>query len=740
MDILIVNNYIFLNANAGGVYRSGNNGDNWNPVNNGLPKSPHCWAITATGNTIYASINTNGVYKSTDFGETWTSAGTALHGKTFYSLLADGTDVYAGESEGGFYRSSDGGSTWVKKGSNIGQVRNFVIAGGNLLIAASGQTGISALYKSTDKGETLVNLNAPVTSINAFEAYDNAIYITGGQPTAISRDFGETWTTSPIGTTGSYMLSSLVAEEDQVIIPGGNSTIFISENEGVDWTTITNLPYAGTVSAVNRNGNTIIIGGREGIYISNNNGISWQEKNEGLTNHVITHLAATDNILFAGTGVGIFSSSDQGETWTKRNDGLADNSASGFIEGVVIAGIHANPTNTVIATSNGIFKTLDDGVSWDLKQGVQGGLNNHFYILAGKEKKIFACEYGYQYYSTNEGEDWTSRTNPIFQNLGILSATVKGDTVVVLAHDKVFISKDFGLTWENSVVTPGVYLGPNQAIFINNDLYLATYQGIFKSEDLGKKWRKLNEMFNRSPLSLFYRNNILYAGTTAGIYMSYDKGVTWHAINEGMDLWTGPIVLNNSYAFSGTYGMSVWRNPLDKMNVTPSITGLVRPLELSAALDITIDLNDFQVVDPDDDFPQDFTLLVKPGDNYAVTDNVVKPADGYNGELHILLRINDGHSDSKDYVATVYVITGIEESPASFKIFPNPTSQKINLKIAEQVKSISFKDFTGRQIDYYENPEGIDGTYSVDVSHLAKGIYFIELNGKGKSVQRFLKY
>ena len=186
---------------------------------------------------------------------------------------------------------------------------------------------------------------------------------------------------------------------------------------------------------------------------------------------------------------------------------------------------------------------------------MQGDINNHFNVLAGDQEKMFACEYGYQYYSSNEGEDWTTRSNPAFEDLGILNARVKGDTIVVLAYDKVLISKDFGLTWQNSVVTPGIYIGPNDAIFIKNDLYLASYQGIFKSEDLGNKWKKLNDMDNRSPLSLFYRGNALYAGTTAGIHVSYDKGITWHVLNEGMeDIWTGPLVLNNTHAFSGTYG------------------------------------------------------------------------------------------------------------------------------------------------------------------------------------------
>ena len=728
MDIVTIDNYIFVNAGAGGVFRSEDNGDRWNAISNGLPKNAHCRAISNTANILYASIDSHGVYKSSDFGTTWSSAGTALQGKTFYSLLADGSDVYAGWSEGGFYHSTDGGNTWVKKGSTLGQVRNFAVAGGSLLIAGSTSSGGVAVYKSTNKGETLVNLNAPVININRMDSYDNAIYVTG-QTIAISRDFGATWSTSAFGGV------AISAENDQVILAGGNSTLLISDDEGLNWEAVTNLPYAGIVWSVKRNGNNIIFGGREGIYISKDKGISWQEKNEGLNNHIITHLEATDDILFAGTQVGLFSSTDQGVTWYKRNNGLSNNPS----ESVAIQGIHFNPTSIVIATGKGIFKTLDEGLTWNLIQGVQGDINNSFYVLAGDQERLFACEYGYQYYSSNEGENWTSRSNPAFQDMGILNATVKGDTIVVLAHDKVLISKNLGLTWETVSVTPGIYFGPNDAIFVKDDLYVATYQGLFKSSDAGAKWKKLNEMSNRSPLSLFYRDNALYAGTTSGVHVSYDAGMTWHAVNEGMDIWTGPITLNSTYAFSATYGKSVWRNSLNTCNVRPVITGLNQNLELNSNLDIPIDLSTLQVTDPDDNFPGDFTLTIQPGDNYIVTGNAVTPSANYNGELRITFTINDGHFDSKEYVATVYVVTGIEESLASFKIFPNPTNQKINFTMKERTSSISLKDVSGREIARFENIKGGEAQ-TIDVGHLPTGIYFIEMNGENRYTRRFLKY
>ena len=53
---------------------------------------------------------------------------------------------------------------------------------------------------------------------------------------------------------------------------------------------------------------------------------------------------------------------------SKKNNGLENTSDNGVVEGIGIMGIHIGPTNTVVATNRGIFKTVDNGLNWDLKQ------------------------------------------------------------------------------------------------------------------------------------------------------------------------------------------------------------------------------------------------------------------------------------------------------------------------------------------------------------------------------------
>ncbi len=736
-DIEKIGQYIFLNAGAGGVYRSEDGGDNWRVMNNGLPNNPHCYAIASTSTTLYAAIYSHGIYKSGDMGITWTATGTETSGKTFYSLLADGNDVYAGNSEGGFYHSDNKGATWTKKGNGIGQVRSFFIAGENFFVASQNK-----IYKSTDKGNNLVALLAPIIALNYMTGYDNVIYA-AGQTITISRDYGETWNTTDLGVNDHYYLNSMYAFEDKIIIPDGNSAIFVSNDEGVNWDKITNLPYADYVTAVYQEGNTIILSSNDGLYRSDDNGTSWFEKNEGLNNMIITHLEDAGNMLFAGTGSGIFSTADNGMTWRKLNDGLHDNSVSVFNKVVSIKGIHTYLSNLVVATNSGIFKSTDNGNSWEIKQSLQDtDPNTRFHILAGDKQKLFACENGHQYFSDSNGETWSSRHNPIFNNENILNAIVKGDTIVVLALDKVFVSKNFGSSWHSLQIGTGTF-HPNDAIFFENDLYVATSQGLFRCKYQSTSFTKVIGLPTEVILSLFVNNGGLYAGTDKGLVVAPGFNLGWNEINEGLnDVYMKPITYNETHIFAGTYGSSVWRIAWTDLNVRPRISGLSNPLYPTEERTIQISLNDLLVSDLDNNFPEDFTLKIKPGTNYIIEGNVVTVNPDFSGVLHIPLVVNDGRSDSNEYIVavTIDLITAIAESNDAFEFFPNPTSHQINFKIPQEVQSYTLLDVSGRRVTSQTDISIFQQTFTLDVSSLPPGTYILEFHGGKTHIRGFIKY
>ncbi len=741
-DIEKIGQYIFLNAGAGGVYRSEDGGNNWRVINNGLPNNPHCYAIASTPTTLYAAIYSHGIYKSSDLGITWTAAGTGTDGKTFYSLLADGNDVYAGESEGGFYHSDNQGATWTKKGDGLGSIRGLLVAGGNLFIAGHNTFGHVTIYKSPDKGNTLLHVYGPPSAFNVMGGYDNVIYLTGS-PMRISRDYGVTWTITDLGLDESLFSNAIYAFEDKVIVQGSSSRMFISSDEGLTWDEISDVTYPGNIYTVHQEESTIILGGSHGMYISDNNGTSWVEKNAGLNNLIITHLEAAGNTLFAGTGAGIFSTEDNGMTWQKLNNGLQDNTPTILNEGVVIKGIHSHLSDLVVATSRGIFKSPDNGHSWEIKQSLQDAdPNTRFHILAGDKQKLFSCENGHQYYSDSGGETWSVRHNPIFKDENIHNATVKGDTIVVLALNKLFVSKNFGASWQPlQIGTSSFY--PNDAVFFGNDLYVATTQGLFICKYQRTSFTKVVGPPTQMILSLFVRNDGLYAGTDRGLVVAPGFGLGWNEINGGLnDVYMKPIAYNETHIFAGTYGSSVWRTTWADLNVRPRIAGLSNPLYPTDDLTIRINLSDLLVSDLDNNFPEDFTLTIKPGANYIIEGNVVTPNPDFSGVLNIPLVVNDGRSDSNEYIATVNIelVTAIGEFNDVFEFFPNPTSHKINFKIPQGIQSYTLLDVAGRKVTNQTDISIFQQTLILDVSSLPPGTYMLAFHGRKTHIRRFVKY
>jgi hypothetical protein len=76
-----------------------------------------------------------------------------------------------------------------------------------------------------------------------------------------------------------------------------------------------------------------------------------------------------------------------------------------------------------------------------------------------------------------------------------------------------------------------------------------------------------------------------------------------------------------------------------------------------------ISLDSIQVNDPDNTYPDDFTLYAQAGLNYTVIGNdIIDPADNFSGVLTVPVYVNDGIANSNTYNLTVNV-TNTNDSP-----------------------------------------------------------------------------
>ncbi len=247
--------YIFA-GNDQYVYRSSNNGDNWQQIYN-----LKALALASNGSYIYRGYE-NGYNYSTNYGANWLFAG--LNQWTL-SLLTNGNYVYAGcfwpipgsSTNRGVWLSTNYGANWTQTALNYINVYSMTVSG-SYLFAGGYNTGVA-----------------------------------GG--VFVSTNNGQSWT-NPLGGGGD----ALAASGNMIYTGGGSSFgVYKSTNYGANWTQ-TSLNNVA-VNALTMYGNYVFAGASNGFYVSNDSGTTWLPRNEGWGTPYIVSLCIHNNFLFSGT-------------------------------------------------------------------------------------------------------------------------------------------------------------------------------------------------------------------------------------------------------------------------------------------------------------------------------------------------------------------------------------------------------------------------------------------------------
>ena len=341
-----------------------------------------------------------------------------------------------------------------------------------------------------------------------------------------SKDGGNSWQRIVKGLDHQQELSSLdISAQSQKIIflSTLGDGIYKSENGGDSWSKVNqglkNLNIALVAIAPDSADLVLAAGTETGLYRTENGGTSWEQVMTG-DNKKITAIAfdsaQQDKITIGDNQGNLFFSGDRGQTWQR----LATLENSGGIKTVAISPNFAGDRTFWVGTEQGgIFKTVNGGVSFS--QANNGISDRAIMSLA---------------ISPNYQKDET-----------ILASTW---------HEGVFRSNDGGKSWKKSskgLTEDGQADLPNfnrphfsdlrisQTYSQDRTVFVAGFDGLFKSTDGGRVWREVNTLSSNIivglGLSPDYQNDSTVAVTTyLGVaYISNDQGVTWTTINKGLE-------------------------------------------------------------------------------------------------------------------------------------------------------------------------------------------------------------
>jgi photosystem II stability/assembly factor-like uncharacterized protein len=371
----------FIALYSGGVYRSTDRGETWQPADRGLPASAWCELVAdpVDGGTLYAACNDDGLFKTVDAGGLWRQLDVDNAVVPVISP-ADPRVLHVGG-----LRSSDGGRRWSSvtspegvpncEGTLVADPRDMtalfcVTDDGSMSARGAGNEWAPVPSKARLRPEALlVDPRAPGRLLAS--TLDGAIY-------AIT-NHGATWTRlGEVPGAGTASLDDLRSDDSGTTIYGRHGEGLVGSADGghtwrelaVAWPQFS----FGTYAIDPRDPHVLYVGTRAGPYVSEDAGQTWQLRTRGLTRApaaIVVHEGARSAIL-AAVGPDVFTSDDAGTTWTR----LDDPAFSGAVDALSLAADGAG--GVLLRAGTGLFRLkagasawADDGLTADAQGAVQ---------------------------------------------------------------------------------------------------------------------------------------------------------------------------------------------------------------------------------------------------------------------------------------------------------------------------------------------------------------------------------
>jgi len=630
--------------------------------------------VDPTNNSnIYIAAAAGGVWKSTDAGESWNPTMDFANAIAMGSLGMDPEDpktIFAGTGEqvrggsiylgAGLMKSTDAGQTWSVAGlTSVGSFsRVFMHPKQPTLMMASAMNADAGVWKSTDKGLTW-------TRVLKGQAYDMSMDPTDplrwvvAMPEdglLVTTDGGTTWNPQVSGLNGTIGRSSvMIAPSNPMYIYAlveldGLATIVRSTDGGKNYAVLyrdaQGCFFAGDCSpsssqafydnllTVNpRNANHVIAGGID-LWMTNNGGASWANVTNGYADgdggnaphvdqHCVTFDPVDENIVYAGNDGGMLKSTDKGATWKHINNNLAvtqfyafdvdrttrermfggtqDNGTLGIYEGTVdwervwggdgmVTLVDPSDGNIVYCTNpNGSIVRLDFGRQ--SARGIMTGINTNESAewvapLTIDPFNASALWTGRQrvYFTDSKGDVWSPSSPQFASNVSAITCSPADEEVIWAggATGDIWVTTDYGMKWTEVSGNQLSMLYVSDIACDNEKKNVAwvTYSTygtpqVWRTTDMGKTWEPRWSGMPDLPVNSIELhpddNNIVFIGTDVGVFVSFDVGGSWMPYGKGLP--RSPVLdlridPTFGYVRAATHGRSIWETSL--LSVRPS--------------------------------------------------------------------------------------------------------------------------------------------------------------------------
>ena len=574
--------HILLGLPSGGAWSTKVGGNDWkNLTDNKTVLDIRGVAIAPTNSNIYYLGTTSGLYRSTDQGANWNHIITS---GTIIKILPHPTDanIVLIAGSGGIKRSTDGGLNFTTE--STGSYKDMVYKPGdaNYVYACDG----SGIYRSTDNGQiwnSISTAGSGTGRIAVTPANPSVVYYTKASGSAFGYLFKSTNSGASFSTVGShsvdyyegyswYGIDLAVSDTDEDLLYMGGMELYRSTNGGNSFTLhaawsygsnkikyihadihclewVNGHLYTGTDGAISiddQNGDifhdlSTSLGARQFYKI----GVSKSDVNTvvgGAQDNGTAVMTGTDHTWYEWLGAdgmeafvdwsdpnNLYGTSQNGVLYKSTNKGQ---SYSGFSgpggSGKWVTPFEQDPinSNTVYVGIGGVQKKVGSG-SWQLISYFTSNLDE-IKIAQTNNQIIYASTGSTLYRTINGGGSWNtvSGLNGSINYIAIHPEDPNYVAVATSSGSKVYVSTDGGVSFSGylknlpSIAAQCVVWQDGS----DHGLYVGLSDGIYYIDDNESDWLAfMDNMPNVkiSELEINYAAQKIYAGTYGrGLWIS----------------------------------------------------------------------------------------------------------------------------------------------------------------------------------------------------------------------------